>query len=208
MATRPLRVALTGGIATGKSHCLKKFAELGAPTIDADLLARQAVSPGTAGFTAVVSRFGAGVVTADGNLDRAALGTLVFTDPIARRSLEEIIHPTVYGAIERWFESLARREDAVAGIADIPLLYETGRDREFDVVIVVACAAETQVQRLKERSGLTEDEGLRRIKAQIPIEQKVKRADFVINTDGSFADTDARVEEVWTAITRAATRQQ
>jgi dephospho-CoA kinase len=204
-------VALTGGIATGKSHCLKKFAELGAPTIDADLLARQAVAPGTAGFAAVVSRFGAGVVTADGNLDRAALGALVFTDPIARRSLEEIVHPTVYAAIERWFESLARREDAVAGIADIPLLYETGRDREFDVVIVVACAPETQIQRLKERGGLTdpvEEAVMLRIKAQIPIEQKVKRADFVINTDGSFADTDSRIEEVWRAITRAATRQQ
>src|SRR5580765_4033579 len=103
----PLRVALTGGIGTGKSYCLRKLAEAGAATIDADVLARQAVAPGTAGFGAIRSRFGGAVVTPDGGLDRDALARIIFTDADARRAVEAIIHPTVYGAIRRWFEGLA-----------------------------------------------------------------------------------------------------
>ena len=107
MSSQPLRVALTGGIATGKSYCLTRFAEAGAPTIDADALARQAVAPGTSGFAAVVARFGEAVVAADGGLNREALGRIVFADAAARRALEAIIHPAVYAAIERWFDGLA-----------------------------------------------------------------------------------------------------
>ena len=206
MASRPLRVALTGGIATGKSYCLKKFSSLGAPTIDADLLARQAVAPGTSGFRSVVSRFGSSVVAPDGSLNRVALATLVFTDVESRRALEEIVHPAVYAAIERWFESLSRREDLAAAIADIPLLYETGRDRDFDVVVVVGCLPETQVARLVERNHLSEEDARLRLRSQIPIGQKVKRADFVINTDGTFEETDRQVEDVWARIKNFATR--
>ena len=206
MAARPLRVALTGGIATGKSHCLKKFSSLGAPTIDADLLARQAVAPGTSGFREVVSRFGSSVVAPDGSLDRAALASLVFTDVESRRALEDIVHPAVYSAIERWFESLSRRPELSAAIADIPLLYETGRDRDFDVVVVVACSPETQIARLVKRNNLSEEEAGLRLRSQIPIGQKVKRGDFVINTDGTVDETDRQVEDVWARITNFSTR--
>jgi dephospho-CoA kinase len=193
-------VALTGGIATGKSHCLRRFAELGAPTIDADALAKQAVEPGTPGFRAVILRFGAGVVAADGSLDRAALGDIVFADDAARHALEAIIHPSVRVAITRWFESLDLRPDVRAGIADIPLLFETGRDKEFDVVVVAACAPATQKARLVNRDGFTEEQADQRIRAQMPIDDKVSRARYVISTEGTIEDTDRQVAEVWAEI--------
>lgn len=198
----PLRVALTGGIATGKSYCLARLATLGAVTIDADLLARQAVAPGTSGFDAVRARFGAAVVAPDGGLDRDALGRIVFADAEARRALEAIVHPAVYAAVGRWFDGLRDAAPPAIGIADIPLLYETGRERDFDAVVVTACGAGQQLARLMARSGLTQTEAERRIAAQWPLAEKARRADYVIDTSGSFADTDARVQDVWQALQR------
>jgi dephospho-CoA kinase len=195
--SRLLRVALTGGIATGKSYCLARFAEAGAPTIDADLLARQAVAPGTAGFDAVRSRFGAAVVTADGALDREALGRIVFSDPDSRRALEAIVHPAVYAAIGRWFEALARGGQHRVAIADIPLLYETRHEGDFDAVVVASCSPDQQTDRLIARSKLSREDAARRIAAQLPVADKARRADYVIDTSGRFEDTDAQVREVW-----------
>ena len=200
MAPRLLRLALTGGIATGKSHCLRKFKELGAPTIDADTLARQVVEPGTPGYDAVIARFGKAVVEPDGSLDRAAIGSIVFGNDEARHALEAIVHPAVYAAITQWFEALARRPGDRAGIADIPLLFETGRDRDFDTVIVAACDPKTQTQRLMARNDLTAEEAAQRIRAQMPIEEKARRADYVISTDGTIEETDLQVARVWAAI--------
>ena len=194
---RPVRVALTGGIATGKSYCLAKFAELGALTIDADVLAHRAVAPGTAGFEAVRQRFGAAVVTTDGALDREALGRIVFSDADARRALEAIVHPAVYGAIQRWFESFARTGSRAIGIADIPLLYETGRESDFDKVIVTSCPPEVQVERLMSRPGTTREEAERRMAAQWPVAKKVRLADYVIDTSGTHAQTDDQVTAIW-----------
>jgi len=192
-----LRVALTGGIATGKSYCLKKLADLGAARIDADALARQAVAPGTAGFEAVRSRFGAAILTPDGALDRNALGRLVFSNTDARHALEAIIHPAVYAAIDRWFASVSRAGQPKIAIADIPLLYETGRQADFGVVIVTACSPDQQIDRLMSRSGLTREEAMRRIAAQMPIEEKAARATYVIDTAGTFENTDRQVKEIW-----------
>ena len=203
---RLLRVALTGGIATGKSHCLRKFSELGAPTIDADTLAKQAVEPGTAGFAAVVARFGSTIVRPDGALDRAALARIVFSDPHARRALEEIVHPAVYAAISRWFETVARQPGAAAAIADIPLLFETGHAADFDVVVVTTSPPETQKARLMARNQLTAAEAAQRIEAQMPIEDKARRADYVINTVGTIEETDRQVERVWSQLTAATGR--
>jgi dephospho-CoA kinase len=197
-----LRVGLTGGIATGKSYCLAKFAELGAATIDADALARQAVAPGTAGFEAVRSRFGAAVLTPEGGLDRNALGRLVFANADARRALEAIIHPTVYGAIDRWFASLANNGHATIAIADIPLLYETGHEADFDVVIVTTCSPDQQIARLMSRSSLTREDALRRIAAQMPLEAKAARATYSIDTSGTFEHTDRQVKEIWAGLAR------
>jgi dephospho-CoA kinase len=194
-------VALTGGIATGKSHCLRRFRELGAPTIDADTLAKQAVDPGTPGFRAVVDRFGSAVVAPDGTLDRAALGSVVFGDDQARHALEAIIHPSVRESITRWYAALDQQPDARAGIADIPLLFETGRDKDFDVVVVAACAPETQKARLMNRDGFTEEQADQRIRAQMPIEDKARRARYVITTEGTIAETDRQVAQVWAEVT-------
>jgi dephospho-CoA kinase len=189
-----LRVALTGGIATGKSYCLRHFAELGVPVVDADRLARDAVAPGSAGLTAVVQHFGPEVLLADGTLDRAALGRIEFEDSRERAALEAIIHPEVYRRIREWFVNLPSA--ARVAIADIPLVFETGHNHDFDAVIVAACRPEEQVRRVMERDGLSEHEAKARLAAQWPIEEKAKRADYVIWTDRSFAETDAQVAAV------------
>ena len=190
------RVALTGGIATGKSHVLAQLAKLGAPTIDADKLARDVVAPGTSGLKAVVDRFGEDVLDQTGALDRRKLGSIVFSDPVARRDLEDIIHPAVRRAIDEWFASLDDVRPGFA-VADIPLLYETARHREFDAVIVTACDPNTQLTRIMSRDGISEAEARARIAAQLPLNEKTRRADYVINTDGSFEETSRQVREVF-----------
>jgi len=195
------RVALTGGIATGKSHVRAEFERLGVPTIDADKLARDAVADGSPGLKAVISRFGHGVLDDTGALDRRKLGSIVFQDSVARRDLEDIIHPAVRRAIDDWFASLANKTPRFA-IADIPLLFETGRHREFDVVIVAECAPSTQITRVMARDGVSESDARARVAAQMPIEEKVRRADHVINTDGSFEDTKQQVRKVYESLVR------
>ena len=189
------RIALTGGIATGKSHVRAEFEKLGVPTIDSDLLARDAVAPGSAGLAAVVERFGRDVLTATGALDRQKLGEIVFADAGARRDLESIVHPEVRRATEAWFATLDAAHEFA--IADIPLLYEVGRERDFDEVIVVACDPDTQVRRVMKRDGLPEPQARQRVAAQLPIDDKVRRADYVIRTDGTLEETARQVREVW-----------
>ena len=194
MTGRPIRIALTGGIATGKSYCLAAFARLGAPVIDADTLARAAVEPGRPGLALVVRRFGSGVLAADGGLNREALGRLVFKDVDARRDLEAIVHPEVYAGIRRWFDQLS---GAPAGVAEIPLLYETDHAGDFDRVVVAACSRDEQKRRAMARDGLSEAEAERRLDAQLPIDVKRQRADAVVDTSGSLAETDRQVLAVW-----------
>jgi dephospho-CoA kinase len=189
------RVALTGGIATGKSHVRLLFERLGVPAIDSDRLARDAVVPGSAGLAAVVERFGRGVLDPSGALDRHKLAEVVFADPEARKALERIIHPEVRRAIDSWFATIDPAAHTYA-IADIPLLYEVGRDRDFDVVIVVACTPETQLRRLMQRDGVSETDARRRIAAQLPIDEKVQRAQYVIRTDGTMVETERQVKTV------------
>ena len=195
-AARVHRVALTGGIATGKSHVRAAFDRLDVPTIDSDTLARHAVAAGSAGLKAVVQRFGAEVLDASGALDRRKLGDIVFADPEARRALEAIVHPEVRMATERWFASLDATRHTYA-IADIPLLYEVGRDADFEAVIVAACDPAAQLRRVMDRDALSEDEARRRIEAQMPIDDKMRRADYVIRTDGTLEDTGRQVGGVF-----------
>ena len=190
-----LRVALTGGIATGKSHCLARFASLGVPTIDADLLAREAVAPGSHGLEAVAARFGPGVIRPDGSLDRAALAAIVFADRPARAALEAIIHPEVRRRVREWFVTLPPQTPLA--IADIPLLFETGQEHDFDRVIVCACDPGEQLRRVLARNDLSEEAARQRLSAQWPISEKIARAHYVIRTDGTFADTEAQVRAVF-----------
>lgn len=189
-------MALTGGIATGKSHVRAWFERAGVPTLDSDVLAREAVAPGSAGLASVIARFGAGVVDAAGALDRRALGAIVFSDAAARHDLESIVHPEVRRATDAWYAGLDPARHPFA-LADIPLLFETGRDRDFVRVIVTACAAETQVARLMRRDSLSEEDALKRIAAQLPLEEKRRRANYVIETDGTYEETDARTRVVY-----------
>lgn len=195
-----VRVALTGGIATGKSHVLAAFAARGVPTIDADVLAHDAVAVGTPGAEAVRRRFGADIIRPDGEIDRRRLGAIVFNDTAARRDLEAIVHPAVYGAIQRWFASLPA--DTRYAIADIPLLFETGHERDFDAVVVAACEPDEQLRRVMARDGLAEADARARLAAQLPLGEKIARADHVVWTTGTPGDTARQVGEVAERLSR------
>jgi dephospho-CoA kinase len=189
-----LRVGLTGGIATGKSYVTQRLQAAGLPTIDADRLAREAVAPGSEGLRAVVNRFGRDMLTDAGALDRPRLAAVIFRDASARADLEALIHPEVRRRIADWQTQLARHGYRGPVIADIPLLFETGRTGDFDALVVVACEPATQRARLIARDGLTAEEADQRMAAQWPITHKVRGADFVVRTDGTFAETDAQVD--------------
>ena len=197
-----LRIALTGGIATGKSYVARRLQAAGVPVVDADVLAREVVAPGTPGLAAIVARFGPEMLTPEGTLDRARLGRVVFSDPAARRDLEAIVHPAVRARIEAFFDALP--EATPMAVADIPLLYEGGRERQFDKVIVAACPREVQLARITSRDHLSREDALGRIDAQLPIDEKVRRADYVIDTSGSHEQTNAQVEAVLNQLRPAA----
>ncbi len=188
------RIALTGGIATGKSYVAGKIREAGVPIVDADVLSREVVAAGTPGLAAVRRRFGPDAVRRDGTMDRVRIAQIVFKDKRARLDLEAIIHPAVQKAIDEFFATLPKRTPFA--VADIPLLFETGRENQFNAVVVVACPRELQLQRLMERNKLSKEDAERRLNAQLPIDQKVKKATHVIRTEGTFEETDAQVADL------------
>lgn len=171
---------------------------MGVPTIDADTLARQVVAPNTPGLESVVRTFGGDLVLPSGALDRRKLGALVFADPAKRKALEGIIHPAVRKATDDWFAALG--PDVPFAIADIPLLHETGRHKDFEAVIVAAVEPDEQVRRIVARDNLNEAEARQRIAAQLPIAEKVARADYVIRTNGTYDATNRQVQEIYEAL--------
>ncbi len=189
-----LRVGLTGGIGSGKSTVSAMFAAHGAVVIDADLLAREVVAAGTPGLAEVVAVFGPQVLTADGALDRAALGSRVFGDDAARQRLEAIIHPRVRARAAE-IERAAGPEAIV--VHDIPLLVETGQADSFDVVVVVDAPTDIQVQRLVRHRQMSEEDARSRIAAQAGRDQRLAAADHVIGNDGSLVQLQAAVDRVW-----------
>jgi dephospho-CoA kinase len=193
-----LRVALTGGIATGKSYVLDQLRKRGVACLDADALVHGVQAAETEATAAIAARFGSEVLAPDGSVDRTKLAPLVFADDAARRELEAIVHPAVYRAIAAGLRGLELLGDPLA-VVDVPLLYETGAEKDFDRVIVTACSPETQMTRLIAR-GLTEDAARQRLAAQWPTERKVERADFVIRTDGTFEETNRQIDEVYRAL--------
>ena len=189
-----IRVGLTGGIASGKSTVSAMLAEHGAVIIDADALAREVVAKGTPGLDAVVAEFGDELLGPDGELDRAAMGRLVFADESARRRLEAIVHPLVFERIVELEEAAA--DDAVV-VHDIPLLAESGRADTFDAVLVVDAPPEVQVERMVRDRGWTREEAESRIRAQASREDRLAIATHVIENDGTRAALEARVREVY-----------
>ncbi len=203
-----LRVALTGGIASGKSYVLGRIFARGIPTIDADSLVHEALSAGSPAVTLVAARFGGGVVAADGSVDRKTLGGIVFAAANARAALEAILHPEVFRRIDEWFAALPGNRpghgpaDESAppmprfAVADIPLLFEAHHEGMFDRIIVTKCSPAEQLRRLKERNGLSEEEARRRMDAQWPIDEKARLAHYVIDTSGPFEETDKQIDRV------------
>lgn len=195
-----MRVGLTGGIASGKSTVSALLADLGAVVIDADLLAREVVARGTTGLDAVVAEFGSELLTPEGDLDRAAMGALVFGDEGARKRLEAIVHPLVFERIVALEE--AAPPDSVV-VHDIPLLAESGRADTFDAVIVVDAPSEVQIERMVRDRGWTREEAEARIAAQATREQRLAIASHVIDNTGSLAELEVRVREVYAALRAA-----
>ena len=189
-----LRIGLTGGLATGKSHVRVRVATIGLPTIDADTIAREVVRPGEPAWRDIRQRFSNDIWKTDGSLNRAALASIIFSDEAARKDLEDILHPRVYSVIRNWLNELAQARIHRAAVADIPLLYETGHHDDFDKVIVVACEAKTQLQRVMARDGLSKEDAQQRIAIQLPTAQKAAKADIVISTDGTLEETDAQID--------------
>ena len=190
------RVGLTGGIGSGKSTVSARLAELGAVVVDYDLLAREAVEPGTAGLEAIVARFGAAVLRADGTLDRPALGSVVFADDAARRDLEAITHPAIR-------DLAAAREaaapDGAVVVHDHPLLVEMGMAGLVDLVVVVDVPVELQVRRLVEQRGMDEADARARLAAQTSREDRLAAADVMLDNTGTVEDLRAAVDRLWAA---------
>ena len=178
-------VGLTGGLATGKSTVAALFKRCGAYVVDADVLARQVVAPGTAGWRAVVTAFGKGVLNSDRTINRQTLGSIIFRHPAKRRQLERIIHPRVSREQARLTKQAAAENPRAVVLYDVPLLFEAGLEKVADKVVVVAADRETQIARLRERNGLSRSEAVRRIRSQMPLRKKIRRADYVL--DGTLA---------------------
>jgi len=197
---RFLLVGLTGGIATGKSTVSAMFAQLGAKVMDADLLAREVVMPGQPAHAQIVKEFGPDVLQEDGALDRKRLGALVFADAQRRKRLEEITHPAIRGRQQRILS--VYEEEAFDGIViwDAALLVESGGAKGMDRVVVVTADPAAELRRLVERDGFSEEEARGRMASQMPLAEKVKVADYVIDNSGSRAETERRVRELYRAL--------
>ncbi|HET9561926.1 MAG TPA: dephospho-CoA kinase [Propionibacteriaceae bacterium] len=198
-----VRVALTGGIASGKSMVAAELAARGAIVIDADVLAREVVEPGTSALAAVIDRFGAQILR-DGRLDRALLAQIAFADPVARRDLERIVHPAVRARA-------AELERAAVGAAVvvhvIPLLVETSQQDDFDLVVTVDVDHETQIQRLMARNGLSRAEAESRIAAQASRDDRRIAADVVLDNTGGVTQLREQVDALWAELSSAVARQ-
>ena len=200
---RPYRVGLTGGVGSGKSTVARILADRGVPVVDADTIAREVVEPCAPAYREVVEAFGPGILREDGTLDRGALGRMVFSDPALRRRLEGITHPHILRRMSGEIDRLGDRGCELV-VLDIPLLFEVGLEDMCDEVWVVWATKEHRSERVASRDGLDGDEVERRMGAQMPLEDKVGRADVVIDNDGSLEDTSERARRLLDAALRRA----
>ncbi len=188
-----LRIGMTGGIGTGKTAAAAAFAELGFYVIDADILAKKASEPSGAAYKEIVGAFGREILTPSGEIDRKALGKAVFSDTEKRRLLESIVHPAVWELEKKERGRILGRDAGALIITSAALLVETGAYKNYNPLITVHCSPENQLRRVKARDGITEEEAVMRINAQLPSEEKLKAAGIIINNDG---DEAALKEEV------------
>jgi dephospho-CoA kinase len=199
-----LRVGLTGSIAVGKSFVSGVLAESGCHVIDADEVARSVVEPGAAGLRAVVESFGEEVLRPEGTLDRARLGEVVFGDEGKRRLLNSILHPLIIAEQDARLRHWEEEDPCGIGVVDAALMIESGGHERFQKLVVVHCRPEVQLERLMRRNQLSREEAERRIAAQMPQAEKLRYADFRIDTSGSFEDTRRQTDEVYAALRKLA----
>lgn len=192
-----LKVGLTGGIASGKSTVSATFARLGAQVLDADEVAREVVLPGKPAWTKLRQTFGSEYFHPDGRLNRRKLRRLIFADPEERSKLDAIVHPEVMEEINRRFEQLMTAAKDVVVVVDVPLLLEVGVAHRFDRVIVVYVTENVQIERLRQRDGLSLEGARRALSTQMVLNKKVEQADYVIDNSGTRDETQAQVEKVW-----------
>ncbi len=188
------RIGLTGGIASGKSTVSAMLREMGVPVVDADVIAREVVAPGSTALEEIVAAFGEGVLTREKTLDRARLGEIIFRDPAKKEILERILHPRIIAEQDRRLDALEAAGETPCAVVDAALMIESGGWKRFDAIVVVDCDEAQQIARLRSRNEMSEAEAMRRIGAQMPLREKVGYADYVIDNRGSVAETLRQVE--------------
>ncbi len=196
-------IGLTGGIASGKTVVARRLEELGATRVDADQLARDVVAVGTPGLAAITERFGVDVIAADGTLDRAALGAVIFRDPDARLALNAITHPAIRELSSRLFAEASDRDPNAVVVYDVPLLAEALRDpgyHRFDLVVVVDASTEIRVRRLMQLRGLTREEALHRLNSQATDTERLAIADVVVDSNGTLEETIEQADALWAGL--------
>ncbi len=199
-------IGLTGGIASGKSVVATRLRGLGAVHVDADALAREVVAPGTPGLSRIAQEFGPGVISADGSLDRPALGAIVFSDPKRRSALNAITHPAVGRRAKELFEQAEAANPAAVVVYDVPLLVEASADRpmHFDLIVVVHASRETRLSRLINLRGMSRQDAEARLDSQAGDAERLAIADVVIDSDGTLGETLRQADELWARAAAAA----
>jgi dephospho-CoA kinase len=197
-----LKVGLTGGIACGKTVVRRRLEERGIPTLDADAVVHRLLQSGTDVTRQIAESFGHAVIALDGSVDRKALGAIVFTDEEARKKLNAVVHPGVWREIERFFEAREKASDPVA-IVDAALMIETGSYRRYDLLVVVHCRPELQLERLMARDGLSREDAHRRIRSQMPIEEKRPFTDYLVDTSDSIEETLRQTDDLASHLRRS-----
>lgn len=196
-AERPTILGVTGGIACGKSLITEMFRRKGAAVVSADQLARQAVEPGTPALAALVEQFGPVILTPEGSLDRQRMAQQVFSDPSARRVLERIVHPAIRQLAEERLQTLAASAEIPLIVYEAPLLFEAQAESRVDLILVVSLDDATQFRRLQRRDSLSDEETLTRIRVQMPLGEKIARADLVLDNSGSPEDAERAVSYLY-----------
>lgn len=203
-----LKVGLTGGIGTGKSHVAKIFTELGCYVFDADKVARQVVEPGEVGFEKVVAEFGKETLAKDGTIDRAKLGQIIFNNPEKREKLNQILHPIIIAKQDSLILETINQDPNAIVIIDAALMIETGSYKRFDKLIVVYCDRESQIERVMKRNNLPRNEVESRINSQMPSDEKRKYADIEIDTSGTFEETEDKVRTIYQELKELAEKKR
>ena len=199
-----LKVGLTGGLASGKSFVGQAFATLGCYLIQADEIGREVMQPGGEAFDSVVREFGPVILASDGSIDRQCLASIVFEDPGRLAALNRLVHPPVIRRQDRMMEEIAARDPGAIVVAEAAVMIEAGTYKRLDKVVLAICSEEQQVDRAMRRSGLSRGEALARIRHQMPLEEKRRFADYVIDTSGTEEETLRQVREVYNLLRSAA----